>query len=68
MEAKLPINAAPNQKNAASIYTIQTFTILSQQNKRDTGIFKLHSIYKRFTITVVSDFKKSDFEINAALE
>ena len=33
-----------------------------------TGIFKLHSIYKRFTITVVSDFKKSDFEINDALE
>ena len=44
MEAKLPINAAPNQENAAFtrglyekpryslvIYNIQTFTILSQQ-------------------------------------
>ena len=37
------------------INTIQTFTILSQQNKRDTGTFKLHNIYKRFTVTVVSD-------------
>ena len=38
------------------IYTIQTFTIiLSQQNKGDIGTFKLHNIYKRFTITVVSD-------------
>ena len=49
---------------------MQTFTILSQQNKRGTETFKLHNtgIYKRFTITVVSDFKKSYFEINAALE
>ena len=46
------------------IYTIQTFTIiLSQQNKGDIGTFKLHNIYKRFTITVVSDFK-----IKAVLE
>ena len=44
--------------------------ILSQQNKRDIETFKLHNtgIYKRFTITVVRDLKKSDFEINAALE
>ena len=70
------INAAPNQKNAASIrgsynlviYTIQTLTILPHRNKIDTGTFKLQNIYKRFTITIVSDFKKSDFEINAALE
>ena len=40
------------------IYNIQTFTILSQQNKGDIGTFKLHNIYKRFTITVVSDLKK----------
>ena len=50
------------------IHTIHTFMILSQQNKGDTGIFKLHNIYKGFTITVFSDLKKSDFEINAALE
>ena len=51
------------------INTIQTFTILSQQNKRDTGTFKLHNIYKRFTVTVVSDWKKnSNIQINAALE
>ena len=47
---------------------LTTLTILSQQNKIDTGTFKLQNIYKRFTITIVSDFKKSDFEINAALE
>ena len=41
--------------------------ILSQQNKRDIGTFKLHN-YKRFTMTIVSDYKKIDFEINAALE
>ena len=40
------------------IYNIQTFTILSQQNKGDIGTFKLLDIYKRFTITVVSDLKK----------
>ena len=51
------------------IYTIQTFTIiLSQQNKGDIGTVKLHNIYKRFTITVVSDLKKSDFKIKAVLE
>ena len=50
------------------IYTFQTLTILSQQNKRDIGTFKLHNIYKRFAITVVRDFKKSDFEINAVLD
>ena len=51
------------------IYTIQTFTIiLSQHNKGDIGTFKLHNIYKRFTITVVSDLKKSDFKIKAVLE
>ena len=51
------------------IYTIQTFTIiLSQQNKGDIGTFKLHNIYERFTITVVSDLKKSDFKIKAVLE
>ena len=51
------------------IYTIQTFTILSKRNKRDIGTFQLHNINKLFTVvTVVSDFKKSDFEINAALE
>ena len=40
------------------IYTIQTFTILSQQNKGDIGTFKLHNIYKRFTVTVVSYLKR----------
>ena len=42
------------------IYTIQTFTILSQPNRRDIETFKLHNtgIYKRFTITVVSHLKK----------
>ena len=40
------------------IYTIQTFTILSQQNKGDIGTFKLHNIYKWFTVTVVSYLKK----------
>ena len=50
------------------IYTIQTFTILSQQKKGDIGTFILRNIYKIFTITIVSDFKKSDFEINAAFE
>ena len=51
------------------IYTIQTFIILSKRNKRDIGTFQLHNINKLFTVvTVVSDFKKSDFEINAALE
>ena len=50
------------------IYTIQTSRILSQQNKGDTGTSKLHNILKRFTITIVSDFKKGDFEINAAVE
>ena len=48
--------------------------ILSQQNKGSdiNGSFKLHKIYKRFTIiTVVSDLKDfeiDDFEINTALE
>ena len=37
------------------IYNIQTFTILSPENRGDTGTFKLHNIYKRFTITVASD-------------
>ena len=45
-------------------YTTQTFTILSQQNKGDIGTCKLHNIYKRFTVAVISDFAKSDFEIN----
>ena len=76
MEPKLPTTAVlektphlirDHQKNAAStrilklvIYTIQTFMILSQQNKRDIETFKLHNtgIYKRFTITVVRDLKK----------
>ena len=40
------------------IYAIQTFTILSQQNNGDIGTFKLHNIYQRYTITVVSDLKK----------
>ena len=40
------------------IYNIRTFTILSPQNKGGTGTFKLHNIYKRFTITVVSELKK----------
>ena len=51
-----------NKKNVVTfnsvIYTIQTFTIVSQQNKRDIGTLKLHNICKRFTITVVSDLKK----------
>ena len=45
------------------IYTIQTFTILSRQNKGNIGTFQLHNIYKRIIVTAVSDF-----EINAALE
>ena len=40
------------------IYTIQTFTILSQQNKIDIGNFTLNNIYKRFTVTVLIDLKK----------
>ena len=28
------------------------------ENKGDTGTSKVHNIYKRFTTTVVSDFKK----------
>ena len=58
------MNSAPNQKNAAFtrynlvIYTIQTFTFLSQQKKGDIGTFKLYSSYKRFKVTVVSDSKK----------
>ena len=40
------------------IYNIRTFTILSPQNKGGTGTFKLHKIYKRVTITVVSELKK----------
>ena len=69
---QIPVNAAPYQRNAAFtqgwkekpwynliIYTIQTFTILSQQNKGDIGTFKWHDInYKRFTMTVLSDLKK----------
>ena len=37
---------------------LQYSTILSQQNKGVIGTFKLHNIYKRFTITVISDLKK----------
>ena len=37
---------------------LQYGTILSQQNKGVIGTFKLHNIYKRFTITAVSDLKK----------
>ena len=37
---------------------LQYSTILSQQNKGVIGTFKLHNIYKRFTITVVSDLRK----------
>ena len=47
-----------NKKNLSttwSFYTIQKLTILSQQNNSDNGTFKLHNIYKRFTVTVVSD-------------
>ena len=35
--------------------------------QRDIGTFKLHNIYKRFTINVVRDFQKSDFEILLSL-
>ena len=45
-----------NKKNLGT--TIQTFAILSQQNKGYSETFKLHNIYKRFTMTVVSDLKK----------
>ena len=59
MEAKLPIhaardlNAAPNQRNARLlektgklvIYAMQTFTILSQENKRKTRTFKYYIIF-----------------------
>ena len=37
---------------------LQYSTILSQQNKGVIGTFKLHNIYKRFAITVISDLKK----------
>ena len=40
------------------IYTIQTSTILSQQNKGDLGIFKYIIHKKRFTVTVVGDLRK----------
>ena len=41
------------------IYTIQTITILSQQNKRHWNLFKQYIIFKkRFTVTVVSDLRK----------
>ena len=37
---------------------METFTILSQQNERHMGTFKLNNINKQFTITVASDLKK----------
>ena len=44
------------------IYTIQTITILSQQNKRDIGTFKEHNIQQTIYINCCQWFKKSDFE------
>lgn len=49
------------------IYNIRTFTILSPQNKGGTGTFKLHKIYKSYN-NCCQWIKKSDFEINAAVE
>ena len=41
------------------IYTIQTITILSQQNKRHWNLFKQYIIFKkRFTVTVVRNLRK----------
>ena len=54
------------------IYTIQTITILSQQNKRHWNLFKQYIIFnKRFTVTVVRNLRKVISKmpyINAASE
>ena len=51
------------------IYTIQTITILSQQNKRHWNLFKQYIIFKK---TIYSNccqwFKKSDFKANTTLK
>ena len=46
------INAAPNQKNVA-IYTIQTITIVSQQDKRDNRTFSTFPFYILVMITII---------------
>ena len=51
-----------NNKRPALQYnkrrTIETFTILSEQNERHMGTFKAHNINKQFTITVANGLKK----------
>ena len=56
LNRKMQRSLEDNKKNLGT--TIQTFAILSQQNKEYSETFKLHNIYKRFTMTVVSDLKK----------